>query len=187
MEFSIDKVKELITDTENNVSIVGAMSNEIVNTYTEHLDEVMTNINREVIMKNNTNDEILQKYFLELSNVMYFISSRSEFLGLFDDISKSNAKLAYNEAFAQNQAKAELEGKKSKPTVAENQIYAENNTINETLTNNIYSRSFKIVKAKVDAGWEMLKTLSKVLGARAYQKDYSDKFTAAANFNDNAF
>ena len=75
MEFSIDKVKELITDTENNVSIVGAMSDEIVNTYTEHLDEVMTNINREVIMKNNTNDEILQKYFLELSNVMYFISS----------------------------------------------------------------------------------------------------------------
>ena len=67
MEFSIDKVKELITDTENNVSIVGAMSDEIVNTYTEHLDEVMTNINREVIMKNNTNDEILQKYFLELS------------------------------------------------------------------------------------------------------------------------
>jgi len=184
-ELNIDKekIEALLKDTEENVAYASAISDDIVNKYVGYLDELMRNINKDIIMDNKTDDATLQKYFLDLTNTLYFISSQSEFLGLYDDISKSNAKLTYNKAFNDNQINALGVNGKAKPTIAENQIYAENESLNETLVNYIYSRSFKIVKVKVDAAEEMIKTLSKVISARAAEKDYSNKYINQTTFN----
>ena len=44
-------------------------------------------------------------------------------------------------------------------------IDSENNSIDETMLNLIYSRSVRILKGKVDTAGEMVRTLSKILSA----------------------
>ena len=62
---------------------------------------------------------------------------------------------------------------KSKPTVAENQIYAENTTIDENTVSLIYSRAVNIVKAKIDSAKEMIRTISKIISKRQSDEQLS--------------
>ena len=39
----------------------------------------------------------------------------------------------------------------------------------------LYSRSFRIIKAKVESANEMIKTLSKIISKRMNERDYTDK------------
>ena len=89
-------------------------------------------------------------------------------LGFYDDMSKTNSKLAYNEAYFNTKTKQALQG--NKPTVSDLQLQAENDSINEAVLNLIYSRSFKIIKVKLEAANEMIKTLSKILTSRISDK-----------------
>ena len=91
----------------------------------------MKEIADNVIGNDNVPDSILERYFLELSNAMYFVGSNSEFLGLYEDFAKQNAKLKYNQAFSDNQINGVTNGKK--PTVDENRVFAENSSMNETI------------------------------------------------------
>lgn len=168
-----NKVEEIIKSVNDNVEFIKSTSDEIVKQYTNTLDELMKDIADNIIGNDNVPDSILEKYFLELTGAMYFISSNAEFLGLYEDFAKQNAKLKYNQAFSDNQINGVTSGKK--PTVDENRVFAENSSMNENLVNSLYSRSFKIVKSKVESAQEMIKTLSKIISKRMNEKDYSDR------------
>ena len=62
----------------------------------------------------------------------------------------------------------------NKPTVAMLTIAAENGSVNETVVNAIYARSYKIFKFKVDSGFEMVKTLSKIISKRMTENQLQD-------------
>ena len=171
-ELQKDKINAIMNDIEENIDYVKTLSDDIVNKYTKTLDEVMTDITNDVINQNQVSDDTLERYFLDLTNALYFIGSKSEFLGVYEDLSKSNARLRYNNAYSESQVNATLNGKKT--TVDENRAYAENNSINETIVNSIYSRSFRIIKSKIDGANEMVKTLSKIISKRMNERDYSD-------------
>ena len=62
---------------------------------------------------------------------------------------------------------------KAKPTVAELTAYAEGESINEQVTNEIYSRAYKIIKAKIDSAQTMTSTLSKTISRRMSEQQLS--------------
>lgn len=176
----LERVEEVIKETESLVDSIKSMSDTIVSSFTGDLDEIMREVNTYIISSDNVTDEIIEKYFLELTNALYFIGAKCESLGFYEDIAKSSAKVKYNKAYSDNQLFAYKNNVKT--TVAENTIFAENNSINETIVSYLYSRSFKIVKSKIELANEMIKTLSKIMTKRINEFELS-KLKNSQNFN----
>lgn len=168
MDLKLDKVDEKI---KNYIEEVKKYSEVIISKNTKTLDDMMRDIKEEIIDNNNIEDSLLEYYFISLTNALYFIGAQIEGIGFYDDISKLNYKLAYNEAYVLNQTQNVNSFKKQ--TNADNQIAAENNSIEEQLMNIIYARSYKIIKTKIDAGYEMVRTLSKIISSRQQEKQLS--------------
>lgn len=163
-----EKLKQVDEKIKEYTCTINEYSDKIVSENTKTLDDIMRDIKREVIETDNLDDALLEHYFLCLTNALYFISTQVESIGFYDDVSKLNYKLAYNEAFIQNQASGV--GRTKKLTNAENQIAAENNSVEEQVMNLIYSRSYKVIKTKIDSGYEMVRTLSKIISSRQQEK-----------------
>ena len=163
MAINVEKIQALMISTDSDVEFATALSNEVVMEKAAELDSLMREIQNNVVNAENPTDTTIEYYLMQLTNALYFINTRIEYFGFYEDITKANAKLRYNEAYAENQLNTAAN--KTKATVADNQLYAENNSIDETMLNLIYSRSVRILKGKVDAAGEMVRTLSKILSA----------------------
>lgn len=185
MEITInmDEIKNIQKYIESNIDYIKKLSDDIVKSYTGVLDDIMKDIKENIIDSPNVTDSVLESYFLELTNALYFIGSKSEFLGLFEDFSKSNMRIKYNTAYSDSQINGITTGKKA--TVDDSRNYAEASSMNDALVNALYSRSFKIVKAKVDSAQEMVKTLSKIISKRMNERDYSDYSNNIQNDGEN--
>lgn len=154
-------VDEVVKSTEENSQYFTNISDSLVLGYTSDLDQLMIKIHVDTV-ENEATDAQLEKYILELSNALYFIGSRLEAMGIKDDLSKLAAKQVYNEAYLD----APVDAKGKKPTVAELTAIAEDSSRYETIMNNIYSRAYRQIKYKVDAAYEMLASLRKVISKR---------------------
>ena len=163
MAVNAEKIHLLIQSTNDDVEFATALSNEVVLEKSAELDALMREIQQNVVNAENPTDTTIEYYLMQLTNALYFINTRIEYFGFYEDITRANAKLRYNEAYAENQLNNTVN--KTKATVADNQLYAENNSVDENMLNIIYSRSVRILKGKVDAAGEMVRTLSKILSA----------------------
>lgn len=164
-------IEQILAKSEEDIKYIESISNKIIASKTADLDELMMAIQQDVVIADNPSDQIIESYFLELTNALYFVNTKCEFLGFYEDLSKSNAKIKYNQAYSENQIRNA--NNNIKTTVNDNVLYAENESINETLVNLIYSRSFRIIKVKVDAAQEMVKTLSKLISAHMQERQLS--------------
>lgn len=163
MAINSEKIQALMVSTTNDVDFATALSNEVVLEKSVELDELMREIQQNVVNADNPTDTTIEFYLMQLTNALYFINTRIEYFGFYEDITRANAKLRYNEAYAENQLNSAANGVKA--TVADNQLYAENNSVDENMLNLIYARSVRVLKGKVDAAGEMVRTLSKILSA----------------------
>ena len=98
---------------------------------------------------------------MELSNALYFVGSRIESVGIKEDLTKIAAKETYNQAYLDGLA---TDGKK--PTVAELSATAVDKAKFDTVLNSLYNRVYRQLKFKVDAAYEMLSTIRKVISKR---------------------
>jgi Glu-tRNA(Gln) amidotransferase subunit E-like FAD-binding protein len=167
-----EKVTALMADTQTNVEYFNNAVKDTVKAYSEALDNLMADLYEDCVKKKNPSDELLENYFLELTNMLYFMEEKVEALGVYADMSKAAAKEVYNKAYLDNQVKDEID-KKNKTTVAENTAVAENKSQYETVVGAIYDHAYKIVKNKVDAGYEMVGTLRKIISRRMAETQLS--------------
>lgn len=163
-----DKIEKIMFDCDEDIKYVEEISNKIVKEKTKDLDELMNRIQDEVVSIEEPSLNVIEKYFLELTNALYFINARSENLGFYEDISKTNVKMAYNRAYSENQLNNAVNNIKA--TVTENQLAAEKNSLNESLVSIIYSRAYRTIKVKVESANEMVRTLSKLITLRLSEK-----------------
>lgn len=179
-----NQIDELVRETEENVTYFTNISDSLVIGYTSDLDQLMIRVHADTV-ENEATDSQLEKYILELSNALYFIGSRLEAMGIKDDLSKLAAKQVYNEAYLD----APVDAKGKKPTVAELSAMAEDSSRYETIMNNIYSRAYRQIKYKVDAAYEMLASLRKVISKRmqeaqlAFQRNNGTLVMGQEEFN----
>ena len=149
---------------EADVDFAKQVSVAVVTNEMAELDLLMGEIRDKIVNAPDVPDSIIERYFLQLTNMLYFLTTKCESFGFYDDITKANARLKYNEAYAENQMKHLNDTKK--PTQNDNQMYAEQNSVDENALNIIYSRSVKIIKGKLESAYEMVRTLSKLLSVR---------------------
>lgn len=173
-----DKVDALMAQTDKNVEYFNEVTKKVANSYSGHLDKLMQKFyNRHKAVKDIPTEE-LESLYLELTNLLYFMGDKLEALGIYSDMSKAAKQEVYNKAYLDNQIKDT--DKKNKTTVAENVAVAESVAQYESVVNSIYERAYKIIKYKIDAGYELVNTLRKVLSRRMQEVDlsmYGNKFS----------
>lgn len=165
-----EKVQELMNDTNTNVEYFNKIATETSIKYTELLDKLMRKIYSNAVSKEAT-DEQLEKYYLELTNTVYFMGDKLEQLNISCDMAKASEKEIYNKAYLANQIK-DTE-KKNKTTVAENQAVAEQESQYEAIVSSIYDHAYKMVKFKIDAAKDMINTLRKIISRRMQEQQLS--------------
>lgn len=156
-----ENIIKLMKEADNDVEFAKQVSDQIVQEQIVELDALMREIQDNIVNAPVVADSELEHYLLQLTNALYFLNTRCDNFGFYDDITKANARLKYNQAYAENQLAHAGDAKK--PTQGDNQLYAEMNSVDETVLNIIYSRSVRIIKSKLDAASEMVRTLSKLL------------------------
>ena len=165
------KVDELLQATDKNVEYFNSVTKQVTEAYSTHLDKLMQDFyQRHKEIKDVPTAE-LENLYLELTNLLYFMGDKLEQLGIHDDMSKAARQEVYNKAYLDNQVKDT--DKKNKTTVAENVAVAENAAQYESVVNSIYTRAYKILKYKIDAGYEMVNTLRKIISRRMQEVDLS--------------
>ena len=97
-----EKVQELMNDTDSNVEYFNKVATETAIKYTEPLDKLMRKIYSNVVNKDAT-DAQLEKYYLELTNTVYFMGDKLEQLNINGDMAKASEKEVYNSAYLANQ------------------------------------------------------------------------------------
>lgn len=166
------EITNVFEKTDEASSLFTNISDEVVKAYTSDLDKLLVKI-KENAVENTPSDNILEKLVMELSNILYFMGTRLESVGIKDDITKLSAKEVYNNSYTNNLTN--VGDQEKKPTVAELTVMAENDSRYQTVVNNIYSRVYRQIKYKIDAAYEMLSSLRKIISKRMQenQLDYT--------------
>lgn len=158
------KTAESIMKNVDNISdTIKEISDKLVNNYCKPLDVEMSVIRLELKENNPLTDDTLEKHILELANILYFTGSAQEDLGIKEDTCKAIRQEVYS--FYRNEATG---------TVADKTALAELACQKETMTLAIYSRAYKKVKLRMDAGYEMLNSLKKVMNKRITEMELSN-------------
>ena len=162
----INKINESMSYTKDNVSLINSMVTQVVSEYSEDLDKIMKNIMSEIIGVELPAIVTVEKYFVELSGVLYFMCSEVEKLGVYDSLSKLKAQETYNNSYLNSSIPTQTGPGTKKKTVAEITAIAENDSSYDRTVNDIYNRAYKILKSKVSAAETMISTLSKIMNHR---------------------
>lgn len=166
-----EKLKEIFLDTDKNVEYFNSVCNETAKKYSTSLDNLMSDLYIECIKTDDAPTSTLERYYLELTNMLYFMGEKLEQLGIYADMAKSASKEIYSKSYINNQVKDS--DKRNKTTVAENQATAELASQYETVVYNIYDRAYSIVKYKISAAQEMVNTLRKIISHRMNEEQLS--------------
>lgn len=175
------KVESLMQETDNNVIYFENTFSKVVKNYSEALDNLMSDLYVDCIKAEDPDDKTLEKYFLELANMLYFMAEKVEKLGIYDDMSKSAAKEVYSKSYLDNQVKENITGK-NKTTIAELQATAELDAQYPLVVNNIYSRAYSTLKNKINSAQDMLSTLKKIINGRQ-QENAADMYNRSLGGN----
>lgn len=184
MQINDVEINNKISDVEENTSIAVTMLNDIVSKYSAQLDNIMSGIHRDIVSIKEPSISDIEKYFLELTNALYYFSTNAEYLSLYDGIAKSMYKEAYNNAYLSVNDNAD---KASKKTVAEVTAIAEAQSLYDQTVSDIYNKAYKILKAKVETAQTMVSTLSKVLSKRMSEQQLMATIPTRVEEQENGF
>lgn len=165
-EIKIDNVVEMAKD---NSEYYTKVSDQLVESYSSDLDNLMSRIRRDCVDV-EPSDEALERYTMELSNSLYFIGQKLETVGIKEDLTKMATKEAYNTAYLRY---SDTGNGGKKPTVAELTAMSEDDSKYQSVINSIYSRVYRQLKYKVDAAYEMLSSIRKIISKRMQEAQLS--------------
>ena len=168
----VAKVDKLLEETGINVKYFNNACSDVVKKYSEALDDLMKEIYVVCVKNEDTSLENLEKYYLELSNMIYFMNEKVEQLGVYADMSASASKEVFSKSYIAYSSNKDVEGK-SKTTVKENEAKASLDAQYEEVVASIYDRAYKIVKNKVSSGQDLCNCLRKIISSRMAEMQLS--------------
>ena len=143
----VSKIDKLVQETGINVRYFNNACADVVKQYTDGLDNLMKDLYVECIKNEKTDLHTLENYYLELSNMVYFMQDKLEQLGVYSDMSESASKEVYSKSYLSQSGIKDASGK-SKSTVKEIESQANLDSQYESVVASIYERAYKIVKGK---------------------------------------
>ena len=159
------KVTEIVNATVDNSKYFNEMCSSIVLEYSEALDSLMSDIFVSCVKNNDVSMETLQSYYLELSNMIYFMNEKLEALGVKADMAQSAYKEVYSKSCIVGSRDKDEKGK-SKITVSELQAKASLDAQYEGVVSSIFEHAYKVVKGKVASAQDMMNSLRRIISSR---------------------
>lgn len=156
--------KELLDKIEENSAEIDKTVADIIERYSGELDTYMSFIRG--ILRNDEQpptDAELDDFALNLSTMIYYTSVGAEQMGIRDDISSSAYKEAYNVARSLQKS----------GTVADKNTQAELDAMAEKVVSIVYSKAYRILKAKVESAQEVLSSVKKIISRRMNEYELS--------------
>ena len=156
---------ELLDKVEENSAELDKTINDIIERYSGELDDYMSFVMG--ILRNDEQpptDAELDDFALRLSSLIYFTSVGAEQMGIRDDLSSSAYKEAYNVARSMQKS----------GTVADKNAQAELDAMAEKVVSIVYSKAYRILKAKVESAQEVLSSVKKVMSRRMTEASLSN-------------
>ena len=157
-------VESIMQNVDSMSATIKELSDNLVEKYCMDLDCMMEVLRDLMDCGRVLCDDELQNSILQLANILYFTGSAQEDLGIKEDTCKAIRQEVYAKAREQATGK----------TVADKTAQAELIAQSETMTLAIYSRAYKKVKLRMDAGYEMLNSLKKVMNKRITEMELSN-------------
>lgn len=180
---SFDKnvMDKVVEQTKLNTEYFNDTVAKVTAEYSKDLDDIMYDLKIALTGDTAISDNALERYYAELTNMLYFAGENLERLSVMNDMAKSASKESYNKVYLDNSSLKDEKGK-SKNTVAENQAIAEQTTMYESTVSSIYEHAYKSLKFKVEGGYEMCTTLKNILKKRmqATEFDIANSFAKGA-------
>jgi hypothetical protein len=161
-EIDDDKLMEIDCKVETNSQQLDEIVKSIITPYCKDLDKYVLFIKD--CLKDGENPpttQELEDFCMNLSTYIYFASGMTEYLGIRDDIAKAVYKEMYNEH----------RNALTKGTVADKNSLAELASQEEAIISAAYTRSYKIMKAKIENSQELLSSCKKVLSHRMQEEE----------------
>lgn len=166
-EINDDLLDQQSEELKNNLKYYDRIGQPIVDQYISELDDKITAIRDYLNRCREYNLDFdvpsLQRMVIDLSSTIYYTNDRLEKLNLLADMSKIRYKDKYNEAYLAKQQGAKLEDRKY--TAEQLRAIADQEALEETVINFIYTRAAAVLKGKIDSANEVLKAVSKALSA----------------------
>ena len=151
-----DNLHKIIDKVEYNSLKVEKVVNELVDQYCSQLDELIYKFRQCLNDKDNpVTDEELDEICLKLPTYLYFIGETQEKFGIKEDIAKSVKMEIYNEIH-----------RRTPGTIADKQAASEAGTLEEDIVYKAFQRSYKRIKQKLEASYEVLSSIKKVMQRR---------------------
>lgn len=176
------QVDTLLKQTDLNTEYFTNITDKVIQSYSAELDYFMEETYK-LINQGNLETDTIEEAMLRLSNMLYFMGEKLELVGIKEDVAKAARQEVYNNAYLENDIEVETDsGKKVKPTKDANQAVAEEKSKYENVIHNIYERTYKVIKFKIDAGYELLSSLKKIINRRVQEMSLS-MYNPKNNFN----
>ena len=154
---NLEKISSIKLHIEDNSEKINDIVSDIIKPYICELDNYVSFIHD--ILKDGENPPTVQEledFCMNLSTDIYFASGMQEYLGIRDDIAKAVYKETYNT----------VRDNTTIGTIADKNSSAELASQQENLISICYTRSYRIVKAKVEAAQELLASCKKIISRR---------------------
>ena len=159
-----DIIHKIMKKVEDNSEKIEKLVDELVNKYCYQLDDLITSFKRILHDKDNpATEEELDEICLKLPTYLYFIGEAQERFGIKEDIAKSVKMELYNEVH-----------QRTKGTIADKQAASEAATLEEEIVYKAYQRSYKRIKQKLEAAYELLTSIKKVISRRMGEAELSN-------------
>lgn len=166
-----EKLQVTFNQTEDNLKYFEGVVNDLVTAYTQHLDDIMKDLYDTHLCDAATPIALLEEKLFELNNILYFMGDKLDTLSIKTDLAKRAAKEVYNNSYLNHQVK-DVVDKKNKTTVAELSAIAERDSLYEATVEDMYEHAESRLKFKIDAGYQMVKAISKILSRRMTELSY---------------
>lgn len=174
------ELQPYLDEVNENVNDFTTITNNVVHEQSADLDELMQDLKVALTQPEAISTDALERYYAELSNLIYFMAERIERLNVFKDMSKATAKEAYNKAYLKYSGEKDEKGK-SLRTVNENSSLAERDSQYEATVNTIYANAYDSLSMKLDMAQEMVSTLKHILKRRTNEEYYNFQLSNMGN------
>lgn len=178
-DLDTEKISNLMDETAENSAYFENVVKSLVDTYCADLDSLMTDLYADLTKENAISTDGVERYYAELTNLLYFMSERIEKLNVYGDIAKAASKEAYDKKYLEASSEKDEKGK-SVRTIAENQSIASLGSQYESVVSQTYEHAYRTVKMKVENASEMVTTLKNILKKRI-SDDYLNNQLSKSN------
>lgn len=149
-------IKKIMERVERNAQKIDDIVNELVEQHCHQVDELITKFKECLLDKENPiTEEELDDMCMRLPSYLYFIGEAQEKFGIKEDIAKSVKMELYNHIH-----------QRTKGTIADKQAASEAGTLEEDIVYKAYQRAYKRIKQKLEAAYELLSSIKKVISRR---------------------